>query len=147
MYLVGDIGVDFTGKSWVSIRKKVGKDHLYSGEYNISDSFSPEKIAQVEQYMRLFGGLTQKTLTSADYSYIYEHSESPGYAGIRLAMEENDFSEYRFNPNYMYSSQSVSIEYLKNTSIVFKPFLPDNNAYMKNENFDYYGDTIIRRCV
>ena len=26
MYLVGDIGVDFTGKSWVSIRKKVGKD-------------------------------------------------------------------------------------------------------------------------
>ena len=24
---------------------------LYSGEYNISDSFSPEKIAQVEQYM------------------------------------------------------------------------------------------------
>lgn len=43
MYLVGDIGVDFTGKSWVSIRKKVGKDELYSGEYNISDSFSPEK--------------------------------------------------------------------------------------------------------
>ncbi len=144
MYLVGDIGVDFTGKSWVSIKKKVGKDELYSGEYNISDSFSPEKIAQVEQYMRLFGGLTQKTLTSADYSYIYEHSESPGYAGIRLAMEENDFSEYRFNPNFMYSSQSVSIEYLKNTSIVFKPFLPDNNAYMKNENFNYYGDTIIR---
>ncbi len=48
-----------------------------------------------------------------------------------------------FNPNFMYSSQSVSIEYLKNTSIVFKPFLPDNNAYMKNENFNY-GDTIIR---
>ena len=58
-------------------------------------------------------------------------------------MEESDFSD-RFNPNFMYSSQSVSIEYLKNTSIVFKPFLPDNNAYMKNENFDYYGDTIIR---
>ena len=93
--------------------------------------------------MRLFGGLTQKTLTSADYSYIYDHSESPGYAGIRLAMEESDFSD-RFNPNFMYSSQSVSIEYLKNTSIVFKPFLPDNNAYMKNENFNYYGDTIIR---
>lgn len=130
MYLVGDIGVDFTGKSWVSIRKKVGKDELYSGEYNISDSFSPEKIAQVEQYMRLFGGLTQKTLTSADYSYIYDHSESSGYAGIRLAMGESDFSD-RFNPYYMYSSQSVSIEYLKNTSIVFKPFLPDNNAYMK----------------
>lgn len=143
MYLVGDIGVDFTGKSWVSIRKKVGKDELYSGEYNISDSFSPEKIAQVEQYMRLFGGLTYKTLTSADYSYIYDHSESSGYAGIRLAMEESDFSD-RFNPYYMYSSQSVSIEYLKNTSVVFKPFLPDNNAYMKNENFNYYGDTIIR---
>lgn len=143
MYLVGDIGVDFTGKSWVSIRKKVGKDELYSGEYNISDSFSPEKIAQVEQYMRLFGGLTYKTLTSADYSYIYDHSESSGYAGIRLAMEESDLSD-RFNPYYMYSSQSVSIEYLKNTSVVFKPFLPDNNAYMKNENFNYYGDTIIR---
>ena len=93
--------------------------------------------------MRLFGGLTQKTLTSADYSYIYDHSESSGYAGIRLAMGESDFSD-RFNPYYMYSSQSVSIEYLKNTSIVFKPFLPDNNAYMKNENFNYYGDTIIR---
>lgn len=143
MYLVGDIGVDFTGRSWTSVQRKTEQNKLYSGEYNISDSFSPEKIAQAEQYMRLFGGLTQKTLTSADYSYIYDHSESSGYAGIRLAMEESDFSD-RFNPNFMYSSQSVSIEYLKNTSIVFKPFLPDNNAYMKNENFNYYGDTIIR---
>lgn len=143
MYLVGDIGVDFTGRSWTSVQRKTEQNKLYSGEYNISDSFSPEQIAQVEQYMRLFGGLTQKTLTSADYSYIYDHSESSGYAGIRLAMGESDFSD-RFNPYYMYSSQSVSIEYLKNTSIVFKPFLPDNNAYMKNENFNYYGDTIIR---
>ena len=47
-------------KAGWSIKKKVGKDELYSGEYNISDSFSPEKIAQAEQYMRLFGGLTQK---------------------------------------------------------------------------------------
>lgn len=143
MYLVGDIGVDFTGRSWTSVQRKTEQNKLYSGEYNISDSFSPEKIAQVEQYMRLFGGLTYKTLTSADYSYIYDHSESSGYAGIRLAMAENDISNL-INPYYMYSSQSVSIEYLKNTSVVFKPFLPDNNAYMKNENFNYYGDTIIR---
>lgn len=143
MYLVGDIGVDFTGRSWTSVQRKTEQNKLYSGEYNISDSFSPEQIAQVEQYMRLFGGLTYKTLTSADYSYIYDHSESSGYAGIRLAMAENDISNL-INPYYMYSSQSVSIEYLKNTSVVFKPFLPDNNAYMKNENFNYYGDTIIR---
>ena len=38
----------------------------------------------------------------------------------------------------------MNIEYLKNTNVVFKPFLPDNNSYMSNENFKYFGDTVIR---
>lgn len=45
---------------------------------------------------------------------------------------------------FLYSSQNVNIEYLKNTNVVFKPFLPDNNSYMSNENFKYFGDTVIR---
>lgn len=144
MYLVGDIGVDFDGRSWTSIQKKTEQNKLYSGEYNISDSFSPEQIAQVEQYVRLFGGLSQNSLTSNDYEYIKAHSQDIGFDGIFFALEDGKYEDYSYSPSFMYSSQSVSIEYLKNTNIVFKPFLPDNNAYMSNENFKWYGDTIVR---
>lgn len=144
MYLVGDIGVDFDGKSWTSIQKKTEQNKLYSGEYNISDSFSPEQISQVEQYVRLFGGLSPSALSENDYKYIDSHNDDPGYAGILIALEESTYDSDNYVPSAMYSSQNVSIEYLKNTNIVFKPFLPDNNAYMSNENFKWFGDTVVR---
>ncbi len=143
MYLVGDIGVDFTGRSWTSVQRKTEQNKLYSGEYNISDSFSPEQIAQVEQYVKLFGGMSSAELTQGDREYINAHENSPGYIGIFLIYNdsESNYGELTFG---MYNYESVNIEYFKNSNIVFKPFLPDNNAYMKNENFNYYGDTIIR---
>lgn len=143
MYLVGDIGVDFTGRSWTSVQRKTEQNKLYSGEYNISDSFSPEQIAQVEQYVKLFGGMSSAELTQGDRAYINAHENSPGYIGIFLVYNdsESNYGELTFG---MYNYESVNIEYFKNSNIVFKPFLPDNNAYMKNENFNYYGDTIIR---
>lgn len=143
MYLVGDIGVDFTGRSWTSVQRKTEQNKLYSGEYNISDSFSPEQIAQVEQYVKLFGGMSSAELTQGDRKYINAHENSPGYIGIFLVYNdsESNYGELTFE---MYNYESVNIEYFKNSNIVFKPFLPDNNAYMKNENFNYYGDTIIR---
>lgn len=143
MYLVGDIGVDFTGRSWTSVQRKTEQNKLYSGEYNISDSFSPEQIAQVEQYVKLFGGMSSAELTQGDRAYINAHENSPGYIGIFLIYNdsESNYGELTFG---MYNYESVNIEYFKNSNIVFKPFLPDNNAYMKNENFNYYGDTIIR---
>lgn len=143
MYLVGDIGVDFTGRSWTSVQRKTEQNKLYSGEYNISDSFSPEQIAQVEQYVKLFGGMSSSELTQGDREYINAHENSPGYIGIFLIYNdiESNYGELTFG---MYNYESVNIEYFKNSNIVFKPFLPDNNAYMKNENFNYYGDTIIR---
>lgn len=143
MYLVGDIGVDFTGRSWTSVQRKTEQNKLYSGEYNISDSFSPEQIVQVEQYVKLFGSMSSAELTQGDREYINAHENSPGYIGIFLAYneDESNYGELTFG---MYNYESVNIEYFKNSNIVFKPFLPDNNAYMKNENFNYYGDTIIR---
>ena len=143
MYLVGDIGVDFTGRSWTSVQRKTERNKLYSGEYNISDSFSPEQIAQVEQYVKLFGSMSSAKLTQGDREYINAHENSPGYIGIFLAYneDESNYGELTFG---MYNYESVNIEYFKNSNIVFKPFLPDNNAYMRNENFNYYGDTIIR---
>lgn len=143
MYLVGDIGVDFTGRSWTSVQRKTEQNKLYSGEYNISDSFSPEQIAQVEQYVKLFGSMSSAELTQGDREYINAHENSPGYIGIFLAYNEDEpnYGELTFG---MYNYESVNIEYFKNSNIVFKPFLPDNNAYMRNENFKYYGDTVIR---
>ncbi len=143
MYLVGDIGVDFTGRSWTSVQRKTEQNKLYSGEYNISDSFSPEQIAQVEQYVKLFGSMSSAELTQGDREYINAHENSPGYIGIFLAYneDESNYGELTFG---MYNYESVNIEYFKNSNIVFKPFLPDNNAYMRNENFKYYGDTVIR---
>lgn len=143
MYLVGDIGVDFDGRSWTSVQRKTEQNKLYSGEYNISDSFSPEQIAQVEQYVKLFGSMSSAELTQGDREYINAHENSPEYIGIFLAFNDgvSNYGELTFG---MYSYESVNIEYLKNSNIVFKPFLPDNNAYMSNENFKYYGDTVIR---
>ena len=66
----------------------------------------------------------------------------PDYSDIRAAIENIGSISYGEIP--LYNSRNVNIEYLKNTNVVFKPFLPDNNSYMSNENFKYFGDTVIR---
>ena len=147
MYLVGDIGVDFTGRSWVSVQKKNNANELYSGDYDISDSFSPEQIAQVTQYLCMFGLYSYDTsvLSYDDENYLRSHFHYPGYSDVSDVM--NEISNLGFNESYapsLYDSASVRVDYLKNTNIVFKPFMPDNNAYMSNDNFKYYGDTVIR---
>lgn len=143
MYLVGDIGVDFDGRSWIGVQRKISQNELYSGEYNISDSFSPEQIVQMTRYLNMSGLLLEKNLSDYEYRYIDAHYEMSDYDDMRAAistMEGISGGE----PVFLYSSQNVNIEYLKNTNVVFKPFLPDNNSYMSNENFKYFGDTVIR---
>ena len=143
MYLVGDIGVDFDGRSWIGVQRKISQNELYSGEYNISDSFSPEQIVQMTRYLYMSGLLLEKNLSDHEYRYIDAHYEMSDYDDMRAAistMEGISGGE----PVFLYSSQNVNIEYLKNTNVVFKPFLPDNNSYMSNENFKYFGDTVIR---
>lgn len=143
MYLVGDIGVDFDGRSWIGVQRKISQNELYSGEYNISDSFSPEQIVQMTRYLNMSGLLSEKKLSDHEYRYINAHYEMSDYDDMRAAistMEGISGGE----PVFLYSSQNVNIEYLKNTNVVFKPFLPDNNSYMSNENFKYFGDTVIR---
>ena len=143
MYLVGDIGVDFDGRSWIGVQRKISQNELYSGEYNISDSFSPEQIVQMTRYLNMSGLLSEKKLSDYEYRYIDAHYEMSDYDDMRAAistMEGISGGE----PVFLYSSQNVNIEYLKNTNVVFKPFLPDNNSYMSNENFKYFGDTVIR---
>ncbi len=143
MYLVGDIGVDFDGRSWIGVQRKISQNELYSGEYNISDSFSPEQIVQMTRYLNMSGLLLEKNLSDHEYRYIDAHYEMSDYDDMRAAistMEGISGGE----PVFLYSSQNVNIEYLKNTNVVFKPFLPDNNSYMSNENFKYFGDTVIR---
>ncbi len=142
MYLVGDIGVDFDGKSWTGVQRKTAQNKLYSGEYNISDDFSPEQIAQMVQYLNMSGFISEKQLSNDEYDYIYSHTDLPGYFDMRSAIE--DIGGLTSNSLLLYRARNVSIEYLKNTNVVFKPFLPDNNAYMRNENFKYFGDTVIR---
>ncbi len=87
--------------------------------------------------------MSSAELTQGDREYINAHENSPGYIGIFLVFNDgaSNYVELTYG---MYNYESVNIEYLKNSNIVFKPFLPDNNAYMSNENFKYYGDTIIR---
>lgn len=148
MYLVGDIGVDFTGRSWVSVQKKNNANELYSGDYDISDSFSPEQIAQITQYLCMFGLYSYDTsgLSYDDENYLRSHFHYPGYTDVSDVMTEITNLGY-YNEYYapaLYDSASVRVDYLKNTNIVFKPFMPDNNAYMSNDNFKYYGDTVIR---
>lgn len=143
MYLVGDIGVDFDGRSWIGVQRKISQNELYSGEYNISDSFSPEQIVQMTRYLNMSCLLLEKNLSDHEYRYIDAHYEMSDYDDMRAAistMEGISGGE----PVFLYSSQNVNIEYLKNTNVVFKPFLPDNNSYMSNENFKYFGDTVIR---
>lgn len=143
MYLVGDIGLDFDGRSWIGVQRKISQNELYSGEYNISDSFSPEQIVQMTRYLNMSGLLLEKNLSDHEYRYIDAHYEMSDYDDMRAAistMEGISGGE----PVFLYSSQNVNIEYLKNTNVVFKPFLPDNNSYMSNENFKYFGDTVIR---
>ena len=147
MYLVGDIGVDFTGRSWVSVQKKNNANELYSGDYDISDSFSPEQIAQVTQYLCMFGQYHYDTsaISNDDENYLRSHFHYPGYYDVSDVMTE--ISRIGYNEYYtpaLYDSASVRVDYLKNTNIVFKPFMPDNNAYMSNDNFKFYGDTVIR---
>lgn len=143
MYLVGDIGVDFDGRSWIGVQRKISQNELYSGEYNISDSFSPEQIVQMTRYLNMSGLLSEKKLSDYEYRYIDAHYEMSDYDDMRAAISTMEgISDGE--PVFLYSSQNVNIEYLKNTNVVFKPFLPDNNSYMSNENFKYFGDTVIR---
>lgn len=142
MYLVGDIGVDFDGRSWSSVQRKTSQNKLYSGEYDISDGFSPEQIVQMTRYLNMSGMLSEKSLSDDEYSYIDAHSGMPDYSDMRAAIENIGSISYGEIP--LYNSRNVNIEYLKNTNVVFKPFLPDNNSYMSNENFKYFGDTVIR---
>lgn len=143
MYLVGDIGVDFDGRSWIGVQRKISQNELYSGEYNISDSFSPEQIVQMTRYLNMSGLLSEKKLSDHEYRYINAHYEMSDYDDMRAAISTMEgISDGE--PVFLYSSQNVNIEYLKNTNVVFKPFLPDNNSYMSNENFKYFGDTVIR---
>ncbi len=106
IFLVGDIGYEFTGGSWISIKKKTGANQITDGSYTLSDDFRPKDIF--------------------DYHELF-----------RRAMEDNRSGAY--------TSCHINIEYLKNTDIVFNPFMLTNPAYAYDkESITFYGDTILR---
>ena len=104
IFLVGDIGYEFTGGSWISIKKKAGANQITDGGYTFSDDFCPDDIFKY---------------------YI-------------LCKQLNEFNNYT-------TECHINIEYLKNTDIVFNPFMLTNPAYAYDkENITFYGDTILR---
>ncbi len=146
IFLVGDIGVDYTGNSWKSIMSKVDKNRLYTGNYNISDSFRPETILQV--YLANTLMTRNNTVNTSemlipvgealfhvsDYNYLLKNR--PYYLESFSDIDKiiSNLSEY----------DSISVSYNKNTDIVFKPFMPDSASYSNNDKFITYGDSIIR---
>ncbi len=152
LYLIGDIGVDYTGNSWISIQKMVERNKLYSGSYNISDSFQPEIIYQVY--------LANAFLYCDDY--YYNNSNQSGYNAEQVGKHYINYNDYNYIMENMPGEadfldrscteiiellsqhSNVSIRYSKNTNIVFKPFMPASATYRDNPSFVTYGDGIIR---
>lgn len=141
VYLVGDLGVSFTGTSWESISKKVGKNEIIPKEYGIDDSFYPDEIFSKYHYYGYYSASID------DFVYTSDWGKDLEYCAEMLPDELEELPAYYLPSSYFYplfNNSTVTVDYLKNTDIVFKPFMPDNSAYYNNEKFNVYGDTVLR---
>ncbi len=133
LYLIGDIGVNFTGNSWESIQRLTGKNKYIAGESEISDSFSNDLILPLFAIaMRKDEQLDLNFIDNDDVAYTTDEMETYSHDIYFFAQKLLD---YRY----------ARIEYLKNTDIVFKPYMPSNGGYLKqNDSFSFYGDSVLR---
>lgn len=142
VYLMGDIGVDFTGTEWESVQRKTEKNSLTPPGYQISEYFNPDEILDIYRTALMFSEYTSNDLqNNYSYSYYYymgkhntEYDELYNSLLYRRGSFTNNLTVYGY----------MNIEYLKNSEIVFKPFLTVLSEYRQNSNFNCYGDTVIR---
>lgn len=142
-YLIGDVGVDFTGNSWISVMKKEKNGGLSYNGYTISETFDPNILYQLYlSYVIANGSIDSNvydgfvTFSSIDDRFASQYLSS--YYNYETSL--SFYNVVNNISNYSY----LNIEYLQNTDIVFKPFIPGNTSYMSNENFSVYADSIIR---
>ncbi|MCH5325074.1 MAG: transglutaminase domain-containing protein [Eubacterium sp.] len=136
LYLTGDIGVNFNGSSWESIQRLTARNTYISGNTEISESFSNDDIMPIfAMALRVNDYFDPEFLKDDEYAYTMAVSYNPFY----------DYSSYDLSKSlldYRYSR----VTYLKNTNIVFKPYMPANGNYLQNneDKFSFYGDSVLR---
>ncbi len=143
-YLVGDVGVDFTGNSWISAMKKQKNGELSYDGYNISKEFNPDLLFQVyianiispHGEIDFIDGFV--SFPTNDRNFASQYLEN-----YYRAVTQNNQSIYdilRKISNYSH----LDIEYIQNTDVVFKPYIPGNTSYVSNGNFSVYANSVIR---
>ena len=142
-FLVGDVGVDFTGSSWLSVMKKEKNGELSHDGYNISEDFNPDLLFQV-----YIANIISPHI-GADYiGEFVSFSATDGNFASRYL--ENYYSAATENQSIYDILRKISnyshldIEYIQNTDVVFKPYIPGNTSYVSNGNFSVYADSVIR---
>ncbi|MBP3923405.1 MAG: transglutaminase domain-containing protein [Ruminiclostridium sp.] len=142
--LIGDVGVEYTGNGWVSVMKKEKSGELSYDGYNIDESFNPDLLYQI--YITYLispatesdnntGQMTKFTFN--DNAFAIEHLND-----YHTSAMQNNKLHHILREIASYSH--LSIEYLQNTDIVFKPYIPGNTSYVSNGSFVTYADSIIR---
>ncbi len=130
IYLIGDIGVNFQGDSWESIQRIADtNEYIAKDGYDVSDSFSSEMMIQLYRFAVSAGNDTYTLSPYDETAYKEDHYNS---------VDSRSLSSRLTNNNYL------RVEYLKNTNIVFKPYMPANGKYLREQDFNYYGDSVIR---
>lgn len=147
-YLVGDVGVEFTGSNWVSVMKKEKSGEMSFDGYNIDEDFNPELLYHIYIASLIAPG-TQTNgseqfieFSYADKSFASRYLKSYYDTVISNNIPGNDKIHLILRNIASYSH--LNIEYLQNTDIVFKPFIPANTSYASNGNFSVYADSVIR---
>ena len=144
-YLVGDVGVDFTGSTWTSVIQKDKNGSLSYDGYNIDKNFKPDLLYQIYISDLIF---SSNNYTSNEFNQlnVYFSSIDDAFATLHLdkyyteSQNTNIYSILRSIASYSH----ISIDYLQNTDIVFKPYVPANTSYAYNEQFSVYADSAIR---
>lgn len=132
IYLIGDIGVNFNGSSWESIQQLTGKNTYIAGDTEISDSFSNDNILPLHVVTMRMSYDDSKFLT-------YQDAMTFG-----IYTTENLYSNEELS-RILLDSRYVRIDYLKNTNIVFKPYMLTNGNYLnRTDSFSFYGDSVLR---
>lgn len=143
-YLVGDIGVEFTGNNWISVMKKEKSGELSYDGYNIDKDFNPELLYHVYIASLIAPGSGSDSTHEqfVNFSYTDDSFASEYLKSYYDSVREIEKTHFVLLNIASYSH--LNIEYLQNTNIVFKPFIPANTSYVSNGNFSIYADSVIR---
>lgn len=173
-YLVGDIGVQFTGIDWVSIGSGKEKNQLVPKGYNITENFNPDIMLDFFRNCLFLNTLkydNSEGISSEEYiktkyeTYfeLYEDDLTDNITGM-LNLEPNPVYkeqmeyynrinnkimnlQYSYKPylaNSLTEYKNVDIHYLLNSKVVFKPNLSCSTLYKENPDLATFGDTVIR---